>query len=320
MLLSTLAASADDKTPEPKGDLAKLQGTWTAKVGPEKNIPIAITIKGNAVALKITAPDGQEFTSNGEVKLDETARPHKKIDWVKFTGGTGDPVPDNLGLYEFVDANTLRVCSGGPGNERPTEFKAGEDGPPNLLTLNRMGAEKNKWPGPSLGNGTSSRSYLTDKNTTTEARRIDAGLGRRIGASRVVEGYRTRSLIFTSPLKATLTFSFTTPDRGHRDGPRRPQHCGGRGARPRKDLGHPGRVGLVRHVGPGVLLEEEGLDRLWRHVVGHHAAAVVDVGRPVREHRVPAAVVDDQVSRRAVLIQDDVLDLAVVVGPLEGHI
>ena len=137
-MLSPFVASAD----EPKGDLAKLQGTWTANVGPEKNVPISVTIKGNAVSLTITTPNNGDFTTDGEIKIDEKAKPFKTIDWVKFTGGNGEPLPENLGLYEFVDADSLRVCSGGPGNERPAEFKAGEGGPPNLLVLTRKAAEK----------------------------------------------------------------------------------------------------------------------------------------------------------------------------------
>ena len=142
LVLSPFAAMADEKAPEPKGDLAKLQGTWTAKAGPEKNIPISITIKGSAVSLKVTAPTGDDYTSDGEVKIDEAAKPYKTIDWSKFTGPNGDAIPENLGLYEFVDADTLRVCSGGPGKERPTEFKAGDGGAPSLLTLNRKAVDK----------------------------------------------------------------------------------------------------------------------------------------------------------------------------------
>jgi uncharacterized protein (TIGR03067 family) len=128
-------AAADD--PPVKGDLAKLQGTWSAKVGPEKNVLIVVTFKGSDVALKVSAPNGREYETTGAVKLDDQAKPHKTVDWVKFTNAMGEAVPENLGLYEFVDADTLRVCTGGPGNERPTEFKAGEGGPPQLFTLKR---------------------------------------------------------------------------------------------------------------------------------------------------------------------------------------
>ena len=133
------AARADD--PAPKGDLAKLQGTWTAKVGPEKSIPISLTIKGTTVTLAFTTPEGDEVKSTGALKLDETAKPYKTIDWVKFTRPDGEDALDNLSIYEFV-GDDLKLCSGGPGNERPTEFKAGEGGPPHLVVLKREGAKE----------------------------------------------------------------------------------------------------------------------------------------------------------------------------------
>ncbi len=136
------AAKCAEDAPAAKGDLDKLQGTWTAKVGPDKDIVIAITIKGKAVTLKISTPNSGDFSVDGEVKIDETAKPHKTIDWVNFKKDDGEAAPDNHGLYEFVDANTLRLCSGGPGNDRPTEFKAGDGGPPNLVVMARQDEKK----------------------------------------------------------------------------------------------------------------------------------------------------------------------------------
>jgi uncharacterized protein (TIGR03067 family) len=127
---------ADDPT---KGDLAKVQGKWKGMVGREKNIPLVIEVKGNAATLTATRPEGDDFVLNGEVKLDDQAKP-KKWDWMKFTGPGGQEAPDNLGIYE-LEGDTLKICNGGPGNERPTEFKAGENGPPNLLTLTRVKEE-----------------------------------------------------------------------------------------------------------------------------------------------------------------------------------
>ncbi len=129
------AAGTDDQTP--KGDLAKLQGTWTAKVGPEKNVPLTLAIKGSAVTLKFTGRDGQERDLKGEIKIDETAKPHKTLNWTNFTRPDGEAAPENLALYE-LDGKTLTICSGGPGNARPTELKAGEGGPPNLIVLKKV--------------------------------------------------------------------------------------------------------------------------------------------------------------------------------------
>ena len=125
-------ARADD--PAPAGDLAKLQGTWTAKVGPDQDIAIALEIKNQKATYRITR-EGQERAFSGELRIDEKASP-KTIDWVKFAGSGGDEVPDNLSIYK-LDGDSFILCSGGPRNDRPTEFKAGEGGPPHLFTLAR---------------------------------------------------------------------------------------------------------------------------------------------------------------------------------------
>ncbi len=130
-------AAATTPSDAPKGDLAKFQGKWTTKFGRDREISLAIEIKNEKVTLSGTAPNGQEFEMKGEVKVNDQAKPHKTLDWVKFTGPEGNDVPDNLAIYELQDADTIKVCGGGPGNERPTEFKDGEGGTPHVLTLKR---------------------------------------------------------------------------------------------------------------------------------------------------------------------------------------
>ncbi|AGA25090.1 TIGR03067 domain-containing protein [Singulisphaera acidiphila] len=134
VFLPLLVAAADDA---PQGDLGKFQGKWKTTIGPEKNFTLSILIKGKAVTASGSAPDGQGFEIKGEIKLDETAKPVKTVDWVKFTGPDGNEAPDNKGLYELVDADTIKICNGGPGKDRPTEFKDGDDGHPSVLVLKR---------------------------------------------------------------------------------------------------------------------------------------------------------------------------------------
>jgi len=127
------ARSADEA---PKGDLGKMQGKWTGMIGPENNVPLVLVLKGNSVTINVTRPDtGQAIEFKGEIRIDEKTKP-KQWDWAKFTAPNGEEVPDNLAVYE-LDGDTLKVCSGGPGNPRPSELKAGDGGPPNLVTLTR---------------------------------------------------------------------------------------------------------------------------------------------------------------------------------------
>src|SRR5205809_79202 len=110
-LFAAVAACASTRAdePVPKGDLAKLQGRWKATVGPQKNIPVTLTIKGTTASYAVNAPNGEEYKATGELKVNESAQPHKTIDWVKFTRPNGEPAPENLSIYEFV-GDDLKLC------------------------------------------------------------------------------------------------------------------------------------------------------------------------------------------------------------------
>ncbi len=117
---STTSASVTNpskrKTPRrPQGRPRQLQGTWSAKVGPEKEHPESpITIKGNAVTLKITPADGKNTRANGELRVDETAKPYKTDRLVEIHQPERRSPTDNLGLYELTDADTLPFVAGAP--------------------------------------------------------------------------------------------------------------------------------------------------------------------------------------------------------------
>ena len=101
---------------------------------------VVLTITGNSRPCWRLPRDGQSIAeSKGEIKIDEAAKPEKTLDWVNFTTKTGDKAPVNLGIYE-LNGDAITICNGGPGNERPTEFKAGEGGQPQLFVLNRKTA------------------------------------------------------------------------------------------------------------------------------------------------------------------------------------
>jgi uncharacterized protein (TIGR03067 family) len=136
LVIVSCAVSSPAADDAPSGDLAKLQGKWKGTVGPNQDIPLVMELKGKAVTLALTIPQGQDLELKGQVKLDDKAKP-KTWDWIKFTRPDGEDAPDNLALYE-LDGDTLKICSGGPGNARPTEFKAGDGGPPQIVTLTRV--------------------------------------------------------------------------------------------------------------------------------------------------------------------------------------
>ena len=136
---ATLAQDTAKKDDAPKGDLGKIQGKWSAMVGPEKNIPIIVEFKDKSANILVTVQE-QELKIKGEVKLDETKTP-KQWDWTKFETPDGNNVEDNLAIYKF-EGEKLIMCSGGPGGQRPTEFKQGAGGPPELVEFTRVKDDK----------------------------------------------------------------------------------------------------------------------------------------------------------------------------------
>jgi uncharacterized protein (TIGR03067 family) len=146
-----IAGAWADESP-PTGDLARLQGQWTALFGQQKNIPMVVTIKGTDVTMTMTAPDGQAHESKGRIKIDEDAKPYKTLDWLDFTTREGKPAPANLGIYK-LEGGSITICNGGPGNERPAEFRAGEKGSPQLIVLNRKTAAGTPATAPSAAAG-----------------------------------------------------------------------------------------------------------------------------------------------------------------------
>ena len=139
--LAPLAARAADD-PKPSGDLAKIQGRWTGMVGPEKNVPLTLVIEGTKANASFTRPDGTDVALKGKIKIDESKSP-KQMDWTGFVRPDGNDAEDNLGIYE-LDGDTLKVCNGGPGNDRPAKFEEGTDGPPHIIVLKREKAKDAK--------------------------------------------------------------------------------------------------------------------------------------------------------------------------------
>jgi uncharacterized protein (TIGR03067 family) len=119
-LLAVATPAADVKSA-----LKDLQGTWKAISGEEGGQKAsADDIKNMKLVFKgdeFTALHGDMVIMAGTIKLDPAAKPGK-IDLIstagRLQGKTGK------GIYE-LDKNTLKLCLVEPGQERPTDFRAG---------------------------------------------------------------------------------------------------------------------------------------------------------------------------------------------------
>jgi uncharacterized protein (TIGR03067 family) len=132
-----LAASPGEgsPTPGPSGDLAKLQGAWTVKAGPKRDIPVTLAIKGTEVSVDLASPLGIKVHAEGKLKINESANP-KTIDWVGFSIVDGQDFPDVLGIYELSEA-TFKMVTGGSNDRRPSEFKKGDGALADVLVFTR---------------------------------------------------------------------------------------------------------------------------------------------------------------------------------------
>jgi len=117
------------------GDLARVQGKWTAKVGVRHEIHVVMDIRGRDVSVEIKTPQGLDFQVQGEVKLDETTTP-RSLDWKKFSGPDQQPLPDIAAVYK-IDGDTFTVRNGGLLGRRPKEFKPGDGVLNDLVVFHR---------------------------------------------------------------------------------------------------------------------------------------------------------------------------------------
>jgi uncharacterized protein (TIGR03067 family) len=124
LLALLLAALAPARAGEGEGDLGKLQGCWATKVGTGGGFVVELRIQGRAVQASIREAGGATIRAEGELRIDESARP-KRLDWVKFTTADGQEVPDVLGIYR-LEGGRLLIRSGGLHGGRPDRFEEGD--------------------------------------------------------------------------------------------------------------------------------------------------------------------------------------------------
>jgi hypothetical protein len=136
MFLWVHACRGDDKPLT--GDMAKFQGTWKGETGRDGQYQTVMIFKGHAGTTDNTTLNGDKIGLTYKFDIDEKAKPHKRIhiyDIVRY-GGNGSGPDQVYGIYEFVDANTIRFCNGFDGRY-PTEFKDGERRSSLLFTIKR---------------------------------------------------------------------------------------------------------------------------------------------------------------------------------------
>ena len=124
------------------GDLARLQGKWTAMAGTRREIRVAMEINGRDVKVHIRTPQGLEIRAEGEIKLDESTSP-RSLDWVKFSGPDQQQFPAVAAVYK-LEGDTFTVCNGGFLGRRPKEFKPGESALADVVVFRRPAATEAK--------------------------------------------------------------------------------------------------------------------------------------------------------------------------------
>lgn len=113
-LLVTIQLKAAE-SPAPSGDLKKLQGEWTTPS--QGGDDVVYTFKGDKVTVK--APS-REYKMT--VKLDESAKPDKRIDLHIDEGPEDAKGKTSKGIYKFDGDDKFVFCFT-PEGERPTKFE-----------------------------------------------------------------------------------------------------------------------------------------------------------------------------------------------------
>src|SRR4051794_13301642 len=99
LIASSAVAAATAADAPREGDLARLQGRWTAKAGPNRKILVTLDIEGRQARVDIATPQGLKFQVQGELRINENAVP-RTLDWVHFTGLDEQDLPDIPAIYE----------------------------------------------------------------------------------------------------------------------------------------------------------------------------------------------------------------------------
>ena len=124
LLVVVLAAVATIGLIQAADDEAKEKGNWSmvACIKDGQELPadqvksVVITLTGTNYTVKV----GDQVMEEGTYKVDRTKTPH----WVDRTATTGEAKGKTfLGICE-EKGDTMQICWGAPGGDRPTEFSS----------------------------------------------------------------------------------------------------------------------------------------------------------------------------------------------------
>jgi len=113
------------------GDLPRMQGTWWRKTQaanlvkpktPSKPLYsiTVLVIEGDKMKTTLATPDGKVHKFEYGFALNESANP-KQLD-----STDNSPLGKMLSIYQ-IEGDTLKICTGGPGDPRPTQFVGSSD-------------------------------------------------------------------------------------------------------------------------------------------------------------------------------------------------
>jgi uncharacterized protein (TIGR03067 family) len=181
VILGPSGRAADPPAPA-EGDLAKLQGRWTAMAGARKQVRVVLEVKGSGVNVAITTPQGLDFQAEGKLKLDETTTP-RSLDWQHFIGPGDQPLPEIAGVYK-LEGDTFTIRNGGFHGARPKDFKPGESALADLVVFHRIGSN-DALAQSRASSGADQQSAIPKTDSTTESRPAPASGSGPAGTSAV---------------------------------------------------------------------------------------------------------------------------------------
>ena len=118
-------ACADDNEAAKK-DISQLQGEWTMVSGSADGQPMPEGMRKQMKRIckgdELTVMMGDRTYFKAKITLDPSKKP-KTIDYQMLEGPSKGK--QQLGIYE-LDGDSFKSCFGKPGDERPTDFKAGD--------------------------------------------------------------------------------------------------------------------------------------------------------------------------------------------------